>query len=238
MFDLGRRLAPLVLVAVAANCAPPHDNPAPASATAAVAPRGFVIRGAVVFDGEKRTSGDVWVSGATILAVGARPEGEPEAAYAVIDGKGKTLLPGLVDAHVHAGNDEDNLAQALAFGVTTEPIHLRKPCRSGHSLGYLLHRPEGRPAGHRRLTRPNWHLLQKLSAVFLPSIGKCSGLQPGPMNAANPTKLHGTMRCPFWARRQASQKSRSSKARRDTHQTQLLTSKRPVPYRVPFPPGR
>lgn len=118
--NLARRVIPLLLAASAAGCAPPTDKPAPASATAAVALRGFVVRGAVVFDGERRTSGDVWVSGVRILAVGPRPEGEPEGAYAVIDGKGKTLLPGLVDAHVHAGNDEGNLAQALAFGVTTE----------------------------------------------------------------------------------------------------------------------
>lgn len=37
---------------------------------------------------------------------------------AIIDGKGCTLLPGLIDAHVHTS--EDSLRDALLFGVTTE----------------------------------------------------------------------------------------------------------------------
>lgn len=36
----------------------------------------------------------------------------------VIDGKGCTLLPGLIDAHVHTS--EDSLRDAIQFGVTTE----------------------------------------------------------------------------------------------------------------------
>jgi imidazolonepropionase-like amidohydrolase len=36
----------------------------------------------------------------------------------VIDGKGCTLLPGLIDAHVHTS--EDSLRDAILFGVTTE----------------------------------------------------------------------------------------------------------------------
>jgi imidazolonepropionase-like amidohydrolase len=37
----------------------------------------------------------------------------------VVDGAGKTLLPGLIDAHVHV-HGEETLEQALIFGVTTE----------------------------------------------------------------------------------------------------------------------
>jgi imidazolonepropionase-like amidohydrolase len=37
----------------------------------------------------------------------------------VVDGRGKTLLPGLIDAHVHV-HGADTLEQALIFGVTTE----------------------------------------------------------------------------------------------------------------------
>lgn len=36
------------------------------------------------------------------------------------DGTGKTLLPGLIDAHVHLGQQELGLEQAAALGVTTE----------------------------------------------------------------------------------------------------------------------
>lgn len=37
----------------------------------------------------------------------------------IVDGAGKTLLPGLIDAHVHV-HGADTLEQALIFGVTTE----------------------------------------------------------------------------------------------------------------------
>ena len=52
-----------------------------------------------------------------IKAVGAGAQ--IPAGAEVIDGKGKTLLPGLIDAHTHVFT-EDALRQALIFGVTTE----------------------------------------------------------------------------------------------------------------------
>jgi len=75
----------------------------------------FVIAGAKVFDGERLLGGiDVHVTGEVIRAVGgSRPRG-----VEVIDGSGATLLPGLIDAHTHAG--ADGLRHALAFGITTE----------------------------------------------------------------------------------------------------------------------
>jgi hypothetical protein len=36
-----------------------------------------------------------------------------------ISGHGNTILPGLFDAHVHAGPDPEDLKQPLRFGVTT-----------------------------------------------------------------------------------------------------------------------
>src|SRR3989442_9743516 len=50
----------------------------------------------------------------SISAAGLRP---PDSAV-VIDGAGRTLLPGLIDAHVHIGHEE-TLEQAAALGVTT-----------------------------------------------------------------------------------------------------------------------
>jgi len=50
----------------------------------------------------------------SISAAGVRP---PDSAV-VIDGAGRTLLPGLIDAHVHIGREE-TLEQAAALGVTT-----------------------------------------------------------------------------------------------------------------------
>jgi imidazolonepropionase-like amidohydrolase len=43
---------------------------------------------------------------------------EPPAGAQVVDATGATLLPGLIDAHVHTA--EESLAVALRFGVTTE----------------------------------------------------------------------------------------------------------------------
>ena len=70
-----------------------------------------------VFDGEKMIpQTNVLVEGGVIAAVS---EGlEPPAGAEVVDGRGKTLLPGLIDAHVHVFTREA-LEQAPVFGVTT-----------------------------------------------------------------------------------------------------------------------
>ena len=68
-----------------------------------------------VFDGDVgHAPTTVLIDGSTILAVG---EPAPSGA-AIVDGTGATLLPGLIDAHVHTS--EAGLALALKFGVTTE----------------------------------------------------------------------------------------------------------------------
>ena len=73
------------------------------------------ICNARVFDGARvfgrRT---VTISGASVLAVGDKPP----AGATIIDASGGTLLPGLIDSHVHT--DLDGLRDALRFGVTTE----------------------------------------------------------------------------------------------------------------------
>ena len=53
----------------------------------------------------------------TIVAVGKDVASPADAR--VIEGRGETLLPGLIDSHVHAYSRE-LLHQALMFGVTTE----------------------------------------------------------------------------------------------------------------------
>lgn len=68
-----------------------------------------------VFDGERvLDASTVVVDAGIISAVG----GEIPAGAEVVDGCGGTLLPGLIDAHVHT--NEQSLALALTFGVTTE----------------------------------------------------------------------------------------------------------------------
>ncbi|MEV0972989.1 amidohydrolase family protein [Microtetraspora glauca] len=72
-----------------------------------------LIRDVRVFDGERTVPrADVLVDGDRI----AEPDGRP--ADVEVDGSGRTLLPGLIDAHTHIF--DGSLAQALTFGVTTE----------------------------------------------------------------------------------------------------------------------
>src|SRR5260221_8832593 len=68
-----------------------------------------------VFDGLKVCEDQtVVIEGQTISRLGGLVPGGAEVA----GGAGCTLLPGLIDAHVHTS--EPSLALALRFGVTTE----------------------------------------------------------------------------------------------------------------------
>lgn len=99
----------LVSCARAATPSPPAPPPAPGGDA------GFVVVGARVFDGERFRDGNVHVVGATIAGfVDAPPPGAR-----VVDGKGRTLLPGLIDGHAHVGMAVEHLTRFLGFGVTT-----------------------------------------------------------------------------------------------------------------------
>src|SRR5262245_53047371 len=92
-------------------------RPAQGSGRSAKTPGKTAIVGVRLFDGERVVEdATVVFERGSILAAG-RGVMAPEGAV-VIDGAGKTLLPGLIDAHTHAFGDA--LARALAFGVTTE----------------------------------------------------------------------------------------------------------------------
>lgn len=72
----------------------------------------------------------VLVMGDTITEIGAAGEINVPEGVLVVDGRGYTLMPGLIDAHVHL-NDEAEIAAYLAHGVTGlrnmsgYPFHLR-----------------------------------------------------------------------------------------------------------------
>ncbi|WP_435243598.1 amidohydrolase family protein [Streptomyces cucumeris] len=112
------------------------------------------ITGAQVFDGEKSLGvTTVVIEGGRIVQVG----GSAPAGARIIDGTGATLLPGLIDAHVHT--DRASLALALKFGVTTElemqgantrdrrtPISEDDSVADVRSSGFALTPPGGHPS--------------------------------------------------------------------------------------------
>ncbi|WP_394845430.1 amidohydrolase family protein [Pendulispora brunnea] len=84
--------------------------------------RALHFRGGRVFDGDRVLTGsDVLVVDGSIAALGeisCIDEGDAEVEE--VDARGHTLLPGLIDAHTHRSASEESLAEAIAFGVTTE----------------------------------------------------------------------------------------------------------------------
>ena len=107
-----RSLSPaVVFVALACAAAEKRVEP-PAPPPGAT----LAFRDVRVFDGEKVLGrANVLVGGGRILAVG---DGAVPAGVEVIDGAGRSLLPGLIDAHAHVF-DGGQLEQSLVFGVTT-----------------------------------------------------------------------------------------------------------------------
>ncbi|WP_152366160.1 amidohydrolase family protein [Microlunatus speluncae] len=100
-------LAAALAVPVLSACGPERVGARPAG--------GFAFEGVRVFDGERVIgSGTVLVSGAELVGVGERIE--IPTGYERIDGTGRTLLPGLIDAHSHLMPSTD----PPRFGVTTE----------------------------------------------------------------------------------------------------------------------
>jgi imidazolonepropionase-like amidohydrolase len=123
--------------------------PEPGERSAAPA-AGFAIRDARVFDGERvLPRATVLVRDGRIAAVG--PDVPVPDGLAVVDGRGRTLLPGLIDAHAHAFDAA--LADALNFGVTTVLDMLGDPA----TLAELKPARESfAPVGHADLYGAGW----------------------------------------------------------------------------------
>ncbi|HSU90890.1 MAG TPA: hypothetical protein VLI44_05550, partial [Sporolactobacillaceae bacterium] len=107
-----RRIVPVV-AAVCASLVVGAAAPARTPARTA-----FVIRNVRIFDGERVIEANsVAIADGKIVSVGTNVVSLPDAQ--VVDGSGDTLLPGLIDSHVHAWN-RDVLEMGLVMGVTTE----------------------------------------------------------------------------------------------------------------------
>ena len=106
----------VVLVAALVTIPSPSTPPSPPPAPAPASPAEFVIRDVRLFDGEQfHERRSVWVRDGRVQAVAAALDVPTHVA--VVEGAGRTLLPGLVDAHVHTWGDARR--DALRFGVTT-----------------------------------------------------------------------------------------------------------------------
>ena len=130
-----------------------------ATAHLAAQPASVVFHRVDVFDGYRMLrSQTVVIQNGMIRDVHA--SGEPPQGTAFIDGAGKTLLPGLIDAHCHIAREE-SLEQAAALGVTTELdmfgnpkdlISLRKAVENGKYPNAAEFRTAGTgvnvPGGH------------------------------------------------------------------------------------------
>jgi dihydroorotase-like cyclic amidohydrolase len=91
-----------------------------------------LIYNARIFDGETLIAehGYIFFGEGLIKQIGTTNSSPLPSADVLIDATGHTILPGLIDAHVHIHGGIHELAQSLNFGVTTvldmfnEPDHV------------------------------------------------------------------------------------------------------------------
>ncbi|KAF3059198.1 hypothetical protein GL218_04333 [Daldinia childiae] len=82
----------------------------------------LLIKDVRIFDGEREIpSGSVLVENGLVKQVAEGSLTAPDSATIVVSKKGHTLLPGLIDGHIHADVDDEGstLRQFLKFGFTT-----------------------------------------------------------------------------------------------------------------------
>ena len=116
------------------------------STTAGAAEYDLLVRhGTLVIPGVGRIKADVGISDGRILAIGENLAG---SAKETLDASGKMVLPGLIDPHVHIGNEmpfaeeaHSETRAAVLGGVTTIGVFLRSLEDS-----YLDHLPNFRNA--------------------------------------------------------------------------------------------
>ena len=108
-----------------------------------------LFRNVRVFDGTRATANeDVLIENGRIAMVGKSLAAPPGAE--TIDGRGKTLLPGLIDSHTHVW--PGSLESAVIFGVTTEldmftDTVLAKTLRAEQTAGTAMARADMLSAG-------------------------------------------------------------------------------------------
>ena len=176
MTSTTRMLGAIVIAVGLAACGPPGF----ASVTReADQPEPTLFRDVTVFDGvDVHHHQDVLIEGGTITAVEETGKVDAARGGVVVDGTGRTLLPGLIDSHAHLmsagekrGSPPDEAAIARAFlyaGVTTllvtaSPVDLA-PLRDASRAGAAV-LPHLYTAGN-GLTAPGGHPTSLLRAML------------------------------------------------------------------------
>jgi imidazolonepropionase-like amidohydrolase len=109
----------LAMLLAAVACRSPN---APAEAAGPPGERPLVIRNGTVIDGtgaEPIPDGIVIIEGERIVAVGPEADIAVPSAAQVIDAEGGTILPGMIDSHVHTAWSPEVRRRFLEVGVTT-----------------------------------------------------------------------------------------------------------------------
>lgn len=146
----------------------------------AQAPDVLVFRDVDAFDGARLVRGtNVLVRDGMIRAVGTDVVVPPGAE--VVEGRGRTLLPGLIDAHTHLGTTfgQTFLEDALRFGVTTElemggtaaSLAIRRGAAADTAAGMADLRTAGTP-----ITVPKGHPTQ-MDGPPMPTLGPTDDVQ-------------------------------------------------------------
>ncbi|MFT3776310.1 MAG: amidohydrolase family protein [Minicystis sp.] len=170
---------PLLLVAVALaihlRIALGPELPTPALLTASPAPAALFFHDVAVFTGTETTSRphcDVLVQGGRVVSIKPVGASAPPPGAEIVEGAGRTLLPGLIDTHTHVSgagappwapvrvSDAHNLEAYVYAGVTTTYVlgglagdlaKLEGDAASGKIIGphlWYTHLPITAPGGH------------------------------------------------------------------------------------------
>jgi len=127
-----------------AACARPAPPPPPTAPTPVTATFAFVGVSVIPMDRERVLADQtVLIGGGRIVAVGPADRLTVPAGAETIDGRGKFLIPGLADMHVHLLEGAADLPLFVAYGVTTirqmagapEILALRAQVNDGRLLG-------------------------------------------------------------------------------------------------------
>jgi imidazolonepropionase-like amidohydrolase len=132
----------------------------------------------------------VVVSKGVILAVGPASKVKPPKGTKLIDGKGKTLVPGLWDCHMHVGDDFTG-PQELSLGVTS----VRDP---GNNDALTIDRRTRRAAG--QLLMPNVYpsALIDGKGPYTAQVANVATSQAEALDIARKTKAKGFVGLKFY----------------------------------------